>query len=573
MSHGTPGERYFATRRRLSGLLHGILDLCRESGAQPSEPLLDVESGLGKPFRLAVCGEINAGKSTLLNGLFGDPLCPVGKLPVTNRLHHYRFGDDPLDRDIDDSLTENFRPRGFLRDFELIDTPGINDGKPEHLDALQRVAAAADFLMCVFPVSNPWMAATWDFISRLSAATLDRSALVIQQADLREPGDIKVILGHVADLSRKRLGRVLPVFAVSGKLALEAKQAMPRDVAALRQSGLPRLDDFISGHVCLSSSRRELLDTWRGHAAAALRSLDDHIEDQNRVINGHTRFVEGVESEIEEIREEFIVRLPRHLSTVAEVFESEAAEVSRLLHRRLRALPSFLRLFTGDRTGQQMEAAFIERLKQTIEAVAAKDGGEVVEACSDHWADLATRVRETMDCDLKAVAPIDETLADARDRFMRRLSAAAGQGVGELKVRNRLDKDLRRRNLALRSFTVTTLLLTIAGAVTGAFGVPWLPFILCGIAAIFLAGGVLVAWITRRSITRDFRSRLLDTCGAFATALHSDYADSLSQVFRVYSAALAPLHQLLAREKLAIEPRLRRWQELFLTLKAIEQDW
>jgi len=26
------------------------------------------------------------------------------------------------------------------------------------------------------------------------------------------------------------------------------------------------------------------------------------------------------------------------------------------------------------------------------------------------------------------------------------------------------------------------------------------------------------------------------------------------------------------REKLSIEPRLKRWQELFLTLKAIEQE-
>ena len=31
-------------------------------------------------------------------------------------------------------------------------------------------------------------------------------------------------------------------------------------------------------------------------------------------------------------------------------------------------------------------------------------------------------------------------------------------------------------------------------------------------------------------------------------------------------------HLHLVSEKLAIEPRLKRWQELFLTLKAIEQD-
>jgi len=573
VSDGLFGERYFATRRRLTGLLRGILDLAGESGTPPPEALLQMDSGLGRPFRVMACGEINGGKSTLLNGLFGHALCPAGILPVTDRIYHYRHGGEAREVGIDDTLVEIHRSLDLLRDFEILDTPGLNDGNPEHLASMERLVADVDLLICVFPVANPWMAATWDFIGRLPAATLDRTALVIQQADLREPGDLTVILGHVADLSCKRLGRELPAFAVSGKAAFDAKCAVPRDVATLRRSGISALEAFISENICLSPERRELLDEWRGHAAAALRALDDHVEEQNRVINGHARFLEGIEGEIGEIREEFITRLPGHLSNVARVFESEAEGISRLLHRRLRALPSLLRLFSGDHTGQQMEEAFIGRLRETIEAVAAKDGTEVVDACSAHWLELAVRVGETMDFDLKAGAPVNGILGTARDRFVRRLGAAAGQGVGELKVRHRLDKELRRRNLALRSFTITALLLTTAGAVCGALDVPWLPYILCGPAILFLAGGMVVAWITRRSITRDFRDHLLDTCEAFADALHGDYTDALADVFRDYHSALDPLHQHLARSKLAIEPRLRRWQELFLTLKAIEQDW
>ena len=140
-------------------------------------------------------------------------------------------------------------------------------------------------------------------------------------------------------------------------------------------------------------------------------------------------------------------------------------------------------------------------------------------------------------------------------------------------MRTRLDKDLRARNVALRSFVVMTLVFTTAGATCGALGLPWLPAALCGLAALFLTGGIVVAWITRRTITRDFRERLLDTCGAFASTLHSDYEDALRAVFHDYASALGGLRTHLAREKLAIEPRLKRWQELFLTLKAIEQDW
>jgi hypothetical protein len=177
-----------------------------------------------------------------------------------------------------------------------------------------------------------------------------------------------------------------------------------------------------------------------------------------------------------------------------------------------------------------------------------------------------------MGVDLNATDPIDATLAAAKTRFVQRLGRAARQGVGNLKVRNQLDKELRRRNLALKSFVFMTLVLTIAGATCGTLNVAWAPVILCGLAALFLTFGVLAAWATRQSITRDFQHRLLDTCGAFASTLHSDYEEALRIVFQDYALSLGKVRTHLAREKLAIEPRLRRWQELFLTLKAIEQE-
>jgi hypothetical protein len=78
--------------------------------------------------------------------------------------------------------------------------------------------------------------------------------------------------------------------------------------------------------------------------------------------------------------------------------------------------------------------------------------------------------------------------------------------------------------------------------------------------------------ITRKSIIADFQHRLLDTCSSFANTLRSDYEEALRVVFKDYAACLSIVRTHLARERLALEPRLRRWQELFLTLKAIEQE-
>jgi predicted GTPase len=568
------GERYFATRERLSEVMRRIAELASETGTDLGDqlPFDEIAKGLGTPFLFVICGEVNAGKSTLINGLFGRDLCRVNILPETDRVLWYKHGSPARDVEVTPMLEERFRPIEFLRDFNLVDTPGTNSIVQGHQEITERFLPAADLILFVFPVTNPWGAATWDLISRIPANVLGRVAFIIQQADQRDSLDIEVILGHMADLSRKRIGHVPPIFAVSGKAAYEAKRATPFAADRLKASGYPALESFISKSVCQSPDRRNSLETWRSQAAGALRTVEDRIEDQTRGINSQNRFLEQVEREIDGIREQFVKRLHSHLAGVAEVFETEGVWVTRLLRKRMRALPSIARLFTADRTGQEMETVFIERLQSAVEAVAEKDGAEVVDACGDHWDDLGLRVKEAMGIDIVTDEPIEEILAAAKKRFVTRLGRAARQGIGNLKVRNQLDKELRRRNLALKSFIFMTLVLTIAGATCGALAVPWLPAILCGIAALFLSGGILTAWATRKSISRDFQQRLLDTCGAFASTLHSDYEEALRIVFRDYAAALTQVRTHLAREKLAIEPRLKRWQELFLTLKAIEQE-
>jgi predicted GTPase len=570
------GEHYFATSHRLSHVMHGIAGLAAETNTDLGDrlPLAEIKSSLANPFLFVVCGEVNAGKSTLINALFGHDLCRVNALPETQSVLWYRHGSPARDVQISPMLEQCFRPLEFLHKFNIIDTPGTNTNtnEPDHQDVTARFLPNAELILCVFPISNPWSPTTWNFISSLSNETLERVVLIIQQADQRESNDIQVILGHMSDLAMKRIGRIPPIFAVSGKIAYEAKLATTPAADHLQVAACSALENFISKSICQSPARRQALETCRGHAAAALRAVEDRIEEQTRSISTQNRFMDEIEREIDSMRNSFVTRLPRHLTGVAEVFESEAIWVSRFLRRKLRAFPSIIRLFSGDRSGPEMESAFIECLQSAVEAVAEKDGGEVVDACQAHWDELGNRIKDTMGVDLNSAEPIQQTLATARKHFVARLGRAARQGIGNLKVRNQLDKELRRRNIALKSSISTTLVLTSAGATCGALGVPWVPGILVGLSALFLTGGILTAWVTRKSIAADFQARLLDTCGTFASTLHTDYEDALRLVFRDYAASLASVRTHLAREKLAIEPRIRRWQELFLTLKAIEQD-
>lgn len=568
------GEPYFATRQRLTDLIRAIAQLATETATDlgDSLPLTGIEGSLGTPFLFVVSGEVNAGKSSLLNGLFGRDLCPIHLLPKSSHIHWYQYGTPARDVEISAQLEKRYRPSDFLLGFNLVDTPGTHPTGHESSEITTHFFPSADLILFVFAVNNPWAATTWNCLSELSPQMLSRAVLIIQQADQRDSVDIRVILGHMASLALKRLGHVPPLFAVSGKMALEAKRRQPIAHDSLKASGYPELENFIAKYICESPERIATLNRWRGQAATALRQIEDHIEDQSLTLNHQGRFLDTIEREIDEIRERFVLQLPRHLEGVAEVFQTEAVWVSKRLRRRLSVIPSFFRLLVGDRTGPAVEALFVERLQAAVEAVAGKDGDQVVEFCYNHWSALGDRVKDAMAIDLGSSEPLDATLSTAKKSFVQRLGRAARQGIGNLKVRNQLDKELRHRNLALKSFIFTTLILTTCGATCGALAMPWFAATLCSLAVLFLISGILVAWGTRKAIAAEFQRRLLDTCGGFANTLRADYEEALRIVFQDYATSLTAVRTHLAREKQAIEPHLKRWQALFLTLKAIEQE-
>lgn len=565
------GERYFTARGRLAGVMAGIGALAAETGTELTDPG-ELADGLGPPFVFVVCGEVNAGKSALFNGLFGHDLCPMNKLPETKVVAWYQWGPAATEVVVVPLLEERYRPLGFLRDFHLIDTPGINSAVVGHQQITDRLLPVAELVMFVLPVSNPWGAVTWNVISRLPAAVLEKVVLVIQQCDRVDPADIGVILGHMRVLSQQRLGREVPTFAVSAKLAFEAKQGVPVDGRRLAASGFPALEAHLATQVCDSPWRQAKLETWRGQAAAALRAVESQLEKQGKVIGTQAVFLEDEERNIAGMRERFIARLPSHLSGVAEVFQRESVWVGRLLRRQLGVLRSVYRLFVGDPTSHAMETAFIERLQATVEAVAEKDGEEVVAACRQHWNELAERALQVMGVRLGDAVQLDERLMEVRNRFVKRLGRAAREGIGQLKVRNQLGNDLSRRNLSLKSFTLVTLLLVTMAGTCGALAVPVVPLILLGMAGVFGLAGWVIARLSRRVVVTGFQDRLLDTCGGFASALKSDYEEALRIVFQDYGDTLGAIRRHLVAAKGTLEPRQKRWNELFLTLKALEQD-
>src|SRR5205823_605760 len=147
----------------------------------------------------------------------------VDVLPATDKIYIFRYGAEEKQIEVSPKLTERYLPIGFLRDFNVVDTPGTNTMVAEHQTITENFVPRADLILFVFSVVNPWTQSAWEFLKFVQKKWLKNVVFVLQQADLRDHKEIDVIKRHLHETATEQLGVNLPIFAVSARKALSAR--------------------------------------------------------------------------------------------------------------------------------------------------------------------------------------------------------------------------------------------------------------------------------------------------------------------------------------------------------------
>lgn len=574
------GDRYFATRERLSQVVDGALALGRDCGAELLADHLDGVAGDGedalrglkRPFLFLVCGEVNAGKSSFLNGLFGEEFCDSGELPLTNKVTHYRWTQTEREEVGVDGVVRLGRPCQFLRDFEVVDTPGADSRPGDHLPLIENYLQRADVIFFVFPVGNPWGAGTWQLVARMPEEQLGNAAFVVQQSDLKDEGDLEVIKGHMRTLAEQKTGIVPTIHPVSAKLALEARKSQSMLTHLWRKSGYTDLESFVSGLVNRNSDRFEVLRQVRAATQETLRRIEDHIEECVDRLDDDERFLAELENEVDERREKQAMVLSQRLTDLGGVFLRQGQLSTRELGKRMSLLKSLVSMFQQEKLPHTIERNLTEAVRDAVAEQAEKDGGGLVSSCRGHWETVEPRIQENL-----AVSPPDferetENLTGTRERFVERLSDSAKQSVAQLKLRSVLDGQLEERRQVLRGHLSVVLLSLTGAGLLGGFGLRMWALGAIGVAVLFLG----VAWFfvkkSRKLLCRGFMERIEDLRQPFADSLTEDYKDGVREFYLEYGGLFEIVRKRIADQRTLLKPRMKRWNNLFLEIKAIEQE-
>jgi tetratricopeptide (TPR) repeat protein/GTPase SAR1 family protein len=209
-------------------------------------PMARAVEAFDRPLLIAVMGEFNAGKSSLVNALAGDVIAPVGVTPTTATINVLRFGPrggrvsyhDGTTRELGAATVgpflaglgdreaatvrqvEVFAPLEALRRVEIVDTPGLNSLRPEHEKVARDFLVDADALIWVFAAGQAAKATEREAL-RLAHAAGKRVLGVINKIDRAEPDELTAIVRHVETTLGDLVEGVIPL---SAQAALAARQ-------------------------------------------------------------------------------------------------------------------------------------------------------------------------------------------------------------------------------------------------------------------------------------------------------------------------------------------------------------
>ena len=176
-------------------------------------------------FLIVVVGEFNAGKTAFLNALLGQEALAEGITPTTSTINLIRHTDSLDVTPNSDDYRVVRASVDWLRELNLVDTPGTNAVIQRHQEITETFIPRSDLVFFVTSVERPFSESERLFLQRIKEWG-KKIVVVVNKIDLVEKeSDLEEVLHYVTVNAEKLLGIVPEVFPISARYALRAKLA------------------------------------------------------------------------------------------------------------------------------------------------------------------------------------------------------------------------------------------------------------------------------------------------------------------------------------------------------------
>lgn len=546
-----------AEREQLGDLRERLAraDAGDEARAALKTALRDLE-GL---FLLVVCGEYNAGKSSLLNAMLGQRLVPEGVTPTTDRITVLTHGD------VEHETTENgtvYRqvPLPALRDLALVDTPGTNAVIEAHQALTERFVPRSDLVLFVTSADRPFTHSERRFLE-LIASWGKKIVMVVNKIDLLEDeAGRSEVLTFVRRHGRETLSVDPPVFGVASRAALRAK--LDGDEAGLEASGLPALEAFVQDHLADEARLRLKLANPLGVGERLAADATTAVQERLRLLEDDRVTLETVERQ----RVQFEREMRREADTYLARIKTVLLEVERrgeiFFDEQVR-FGNALVLMRPERVREAFVRDVVRGADRAIDEAVAEMVDWFVQRNLQLWEDVMGYVQERRN------AVDDRVVGEVGGRFrMDRRSLLQALRAEAEAVLESYDEEREATRLAdsLQGAVVRSGLVGAGGVGLGAAVVAFLSGAALDVTGVTLGLAVvgMGAWLLprrRARAKRELHDRMQALRDELDESLHRQLEAELQRAAETLSGAIAPYTRFVRSE-------LERLRDLLTELEA-----
>lgn len=557
-------DLYLQLRTRTEAALAALLKLAADMQREPSmlDTLQHMLKDVREPLLFVVVGEVKAGKSSLLNALFGQEFCKVDVLPATDRIYIFKHSPNEQSIDVSAQVTERYQPIAFLENFNIVDTPGTNTMVDEHQAITENFIPRADLVLFVFSVVNPWGASAWELLKFVNQKWLKNVVFVLQQADLRDPREVETIEQHLRETANQKLGFAPPIFAVSARKAFLSRTSGVDKKRLWDESQFAALENHINLVVDASRHGLPKLQVTCQTAAVILSDSAARVRNILKTIVRDEEQLGRLEGILETRKEQSLRQIGGFLRGIEQACRRCETEGQELLERNL----SFWRTWRLVFGKAEWQEKFQTELEVKMRALIQPQVENALQLLETDLRSLWPQLQDTMESQFKGDArlQLSQTIPDfARQRreLLQSIELTLVERVAGRGMEAQLERMFRETATWLRfpaGVAAAGGIVTVIAAMSSAAVAD-----VTGIVALSAAAlGTVVAFGRRRKILAEYHRQMASKREELVAAIEEQLRHAIDLFYAEISGVFQPLRAFCASERKRYDPLLSRVREV-----------
>ena len=568
-------EKYLQLRSQLGTTLGSLVALAHQIGA-PEDTLRNLQNlvtKLGEPFLFVVVGEVKAGKSSLLNALFGREFCKVDVLPTTDRIYEFKYGETDHDVQISDHITALYRRIDFLKDFNIVDTPGTNTIVANHQEITENFVPMADLIVFVFAVTNPWAASAWDFLRLIGQQWKKNIVFVIQQADLRDPHEVEIVSRHLDQTVLQILGASCPIFAVSAKKALLAKTSSNVDRDKMwSESHLGALEDWITKTVSQSEERGGKLRSVAQTAQVVAGGLRARLQGSLDMLKSDQEKLASIRSTFDSRKTQSQRQIGGVIREIEQAYDACRERGEKELEERLTFFKTVKMVFSGSRWEKDFQDKVESEVKKEVQTKIEHALSLLESDLRSMWQDLQDKVNIEFGSETKKqVRAVMPGFLTQRQEVLQKLQLTLLEQMSDAKIKEQLQSLFGETARWLRVPTSVAAAGGIATVIAALTHTALLDVTgtVAGVAA--LTGTLYAVW-RRKKTLRQYRDQMNEKRRDLVRAVESQLTHAIEAFYQEVGLTFSPLENFCDSEFKRHAPLRERIESLDLAFGSIKSQ-